>query len=63
MLLLCLFAGQGRLIGGAMPFAPALLAGAMLRDRAVPYAAAGCALGALVAREPAVLLSCALLSS
>lgn len=61
VLLLCLFAGQGRLIGGAMPFAPALLAGAMLRDRAVPYAAAGCALGALVAREPAVLLSCALL--
>ena len=40
VLVLCLFGGQGKLTGGAMPFAPALLAGAMMRGRAVPYAAA-----------------------
>ena len=47
VLVLCLFGGQGKLTGGAMPFAPALLAGAMMRGRAVPYAAAGCPLGVL----------------
>ena len=61
VLALCLFGGQGKLTGGAMPFAPALLAGAMMRGRAVPYAAAGCALGALIAGSPAMLLACALL--
>ena len=35
--------------------------GAMMRGRAVPYAAAGCALGALIAGSPAMLLACALL--
>lgn len=59
--LLCLFAGQGKLTGGAMPFAPALLAGAMMRARSVPYAAVGCALGAWIAGSPAMLLACGLL--
>ena len=48
VLAVCLFAGQGKLSGGAMPFAPALLAGAMMCGRSVGYAAAGCAVGALL---------------
>ena len=61
VLVLCAFAAQGELLGGATPFAPALLAAAMMRGRSVDYAAAGCLLGAIVARSPAMLLACALL--
>ena len=61
VLAVCLFAGQGKLSGGAMPFAPALLAGAMMCGRSVGYAAAGCAVGALLAGSPGTALACALL--
>lgn len=61
VLLICLFAGQGRLVGGSMPFASALLAGAMMRGRSVAWAAVGCALGALIGGSPPMLLACALL--
>ena len=44
-----------------MPFAPALLAGAMMCGRSVGYAAAGCAVGALLAGSPGTALACALL--
>lgn len=58
---LCAFAAQGELMGGAMPFAPALLAAAMMRGKAMDWAAAGCVLGALIAGSPGALLACALL--
>ena len=61
VLVLCAFAAQGELAGGAMPFAPALLAAAMMRGQAVDWAAAGCVLGAFIARSPGTLLACALL--
>ena len=61
VLAVCLFAGQGKLSGGAMPFAPTLLAGAMMCGRSVGYAAAGCAVGALLAGSPGTALACALL--
>lgn len=61
VLALCAFAAQGELAGGARPFAAALLAAAMMRGQAVDWAAAGCVLGALIARSPGTLLACALL--
>lgn len=61
VLALCAFAAQGELVGGARPFAAALLAAAMMRGQAMNWAAAGCVLGALIARSPGTLLACALL--
>ena len=58
---LCALSAQGKLVGGASPFAPALLAAVMMCDCQAGWAAAGCALGALIAWEPAVLMVCIVL--
>lgn len=61
MFMLCAFAAQGKLLGGAQPFAPALLAAVMARGCGVHGGTAGCLLGALAARSPDMLLACVLM--
>ena len=58
---LCLLCGRVEIVGGAMPFAAAMLAAVMTRGLNVHYAAAGCIAGALMGGSTAQALACAVL--
>lgn len=60
-MLICAAAAQAKLVGGASPFAPALVAATMMCGANAGWSAAGGVIGALIAWEPQVLLTCALL--
>jgi len=60
-LLLCAVAAQGQLAGGTSPFAPAVVTAVLMSGGKAGWAAAGGMIGAVIAGEPGVLLTCALL--